>query len=184
MSRAATKTDTSYFEEKVKLRIDGLPHKVPVKVLDLFSGNGKLWTEIQKRSGREILVLRIDREKGKRGAYLIGDNLKFDLNCDKFDVIDVDAYGVPFNQLEKIFSKSSAPKTIFITSNQSLFGALPNKMLNGLGYTDAMIKKIPTLFYRDGQKKFLEYLGNRGISLVKMYSTPNGRKNYLSIRID
>ena len=30
------KTNNSHFEEKVKLRIDGLPDKNPVKVLDML----------------------------------------------------------------------------------------------------------------------------------------------------
>ena len=64
MSRVLT--DHSYFEEKVRIRLDGLPVKNPVKVLDMFSGNGLIWSEIEKRTGREILILRIDRQRGKR----------------------------------------------------------------------------------------------------------------------
>lgn len=179
MSRVLT--DHSYFEEKIKIRIDGLPDKNPVKVLDMFSGNGQLWSEIEKRTGREILILRIDRERNKRGTYLVGNNLKFDLDYDAFDVLDVDAYGVPFRQLERIFSKSSKPKVVFITFIQSQWGTLPRKMLNALGYTDAMIKKVPTLFYRAGQEKFLRYLASRGVKKCRTAYTPDKRKNYIFV---
>ncbi len=179
MSRV--QTDHSFFEEKVTLRLDNLPDVNPVKVLDLFSGNGLIWSEIQKRTGREILVLRMDREKGKRGVYLQGDNLKFNLDYGAFDVVDVDAYGVPFLQLEKIFSQSSKPKRIFITFIQSQWGTLPRKMLNALGYTDGMIKKVPTLFYRGGQEKFLRYLALKGVEKVRLSYTTDRRKSYLSI---
>lgn len=67
----------------------------------MFSDNGLIWEEIEKRTGREILILRIDRERNKRGTYLIGNNLKFDLDYEAFDVVDVDAYGVPFGQLKE-----------------------------------------------------------------------------------
>jgi hypothetical protein len=102
------KTDNSFFEEKMKLRVKNLPEGNPLRVLDLYSGNGLIWSEIEKRTGREIRVLRIDRERGRRGTYLIGNNLKFNLDPGAFDVVDVDAWGVPFRQLEKIFSSPSA----------------------------------------------------------------------------
>ncbi|MBU1206457.1 MAG: hypothetical protein KKH04_05950 [Proteobacteria bacterium] len=140
-----------------------------------------IWAEIEKRTGREILILRIDRERGKRGTYLVGNNLKFDLDYDNFDVVDVDAYGVPFGQLERIFSKSSQPKMVFITFIQSQWGTLPRKMLNALGYTNGMIKKVPTLFYRAGQQKFLRYLASRGVKKCQISYTPDKRKNYLSV---
>jgi hypothetical protein len=147
----------------------------------MFSGNGLIWSEIEKRTGREILVLRIDRQRDKRGTYLVGNNLKFDLDYDAFDVIDVDAYGVPFRQLERIFGKSSRPKRVFITFIQSQWGVLPLKMLNALGYTDGMIKKVPTLFYRAGQEKFLRYLATSGVKKCRIAYTPDRRKNYISI---
>jgi hypothetical protein len=181
MSRDPIKTDHSYFEEKVKLRLDNLPDVNPVKVLDMFSGNGLIWEEIEERTGREILVLRIDRQRGKRGTYLVGDNLKFNLDYGAFDVVDVDAYGVPFRQLERIFGQTPKPKRVFITFIQSQWGVLPRKMLNAIGYTDEMIKKVPTLFNRDGQGKFLRYLALRGVEKVKIAYTQDRRKNYLSV---
>jgi hypothetical protein len=129
----------------------------------MFPGNGLIWEEIQKRTGQEILVLRTDRERGKRGAYLVGDNLKFNLDYSGFDVVGAYAYGIPFRQLERIFSGTSKPKRVFITFIQSQWGALPRKMLNALRYTDAMIKKVLTLFYRNGQEKFLRYLALKGV---------------------
>lgn len=174
-------TDHSYFEEKVQLRLDGLPDANPLKVLDMFSGNGLIWEEIQKRTGREILILRIDRERGKRGAYLVGDNQKFNFDFSKFDCVDLDAYGVPFRQLEKILSGPSRPRRVFITFIQSQWGTLPRKMLHALGYTDGMIKKVPTLFYRNGQEKFLQYLALKGVKKCQVYYTPDKRKNYVSI---
>lgn len=176
------KTDNSYFEEKVKLRVAGLPATSPVKVLDMFSGNGTIWQEIKRRTRREILVLRIDRERGKRGAYLVGDNLKFNLDYNQFDILDVDAYGVPFRQLERIFSaRFTHPVRVFITFIQSQWGSLPRKMLTALGYTPAMIKKCPTLFYRAGQEKFLQYLALKGVRKCQIAHTPDRRKTYASI---
>lgn len=105
MNRA--QTDNSYFDAKIKLRIDHLPNKKFLSVLDLFGGDGLIWNEIIKQSGKDITVLRMDIKLDKPGVYLKGDNLKFlkvmDLN--QFDIIDVDAYGVPYAQLKEIFRK-------------------------------------------------------------------------------
>ena len=49
---------------------------------------------------------------------------------------------------------------------QSMFGQLNRKMLNILGYTDSMIKKIPSLFNKNGFDKFCQYLSKKGIDKV------------------
>ena len=47
-----------------------------------------------------------------------------------------------------------------------------------LGYTKPMIRKVRTMFFRDGQAKFLDWLAMNGIKKVKLYATPDKRKNY------
>jgi hypothetical protein len=181
MNNHQIKTDHSFFEEKVRLRIDNLPENNPLRVLDLYSGEGRLWKEIERRTGREILSLRVDQQKGKRGTYLMGDNRKFNFDFSEFDCVDLDAYGVPFTQLERIFTGERKPKVVFVTFIQSQWGTLPRKMLNALGYTDPMIKRVPTLFNRAGQEKFLRYLALKGVTKCQISYTPDRRKNYVSI---
>lgn len=182
MSKPQTKTDHSFFEEKIKLRLEGLPDGNPLKVLDMFSGDGRIWAEIQRRTGREIIILRVDRQKSRHGIYLQGDNRKFSLDYSAFDCVDLDAWGVPYAQLERIFSSPSKPKRLFITFIQSIWGSLPSGMLRALGYTDRMVKRCPTLFYRHGQQKFLDYLALKGVTKCQIFHTQDGRKNYVSVR--
>lgn len=177
-------TDNSHLEEKIKLRLDNLPPGDPLKVLDLFSGNGLLWEEIQKRTGRNILVLRTEKKPGKTGIYLIGDNRKFEFYFSTFDVVDVDAYGIPFDQMEKIFRWPTRPRAFFVTWIQSGMGQLPHKLLEALGYSREMVKKIPSLFNRNGQEKLFQYLALRGVKKVKIYFTADRRKSYLYIGND
>lgn len=173
-------TDNSYFEAKVKLRIDNLPKKKSLNVLDLFGGDGLIWNEIKERTGKQITVIRMDLKSDKPGVYLKGDNIKFLMGMDlkPFDVIDVDAYGVLYKQLQEIFRKNYKG-IIFITYIQSVFGRLPKKMLNELNYSDRMIDKIPTLFNRDGIEKLKNWLSIYGIKKCKRISFQN--KHYLVI---
>lgn len=175
-------TENSFFEIKVNLRLENLPDK-PLKVLDCFSADGKIWKEIAKH--RENLnILRIEKENNKDGIYLRGDNLKFlsSLDLNQFDVIDLDAFGIPFKQLRIIFQKVKTDKIIFVTFIQSLFGTLPKQMLNDLGYTKQMINKIPTLFNHNGFNKFCCWLFLNKIDKIKFYNLQN--KYYITFNLN
>lgn len=173
-------TENTYFKEKVKLRLDALPNR-PLKVLDCFSADGKIWDAI-KTHRSNITVLRIEKEKNKSGIYLRGDNLKFLKNIDleQFDIIDLDAFGIPFKQLEIIFQRVKTEKIIFVTFIQSMFGGLPNKMLYCLGYTMRMVKKCPTLFYNNGFNKFCNWLYLNNIRVISLYNIKN--KYYIKFK--
>lgn len=108
---------------------------------------------------------------------LVGDNRKYLLGLDlsKFDVIDLDAYGIPYDQLEIIFNKNYQGK-IFYTFIQASFGALPIKLLEKVGYSRKMIIKIPTLFNKKGHEIFKRYLTLHGIKHIIYYQ--NNRKFY------
>jgi hypothetical protein len=179
-------TDNSYLDEKIKLRLDNLPDKKKIKVLDCFRGEGLIWETIKKaRPGIEFEIIGIDQKKDRQGIYLVGDNLKYlkSMNLSGFDVIDLDAYGVPYKQCEIIFNNPTGRgKVIFATVIQSMFGGLPRAMLNVLGYKTSMIKKIPSLFFNNGIDKFLQWLALCDIKQVKIYSNTGRKKNYLCFK--
>jgi len=185
----SARTDSSFFETKVKLRLDNLP-KAPVNVLDCFAGSGRIWRTIRKRLGRaDVNVLSIDQKKNASGVYLAGDNVKFlaALDLGKFNVIDLDAWGVPFEQLEVIFAARPRPQAVvFVTFIQSVFGRLPAAMLEKIGYSRAMLAKCPTLFNRHGLEKFKGYLAQNGVEKICRYSAgggPAGKKHYMVFKL-
>ena len=153
-----------------------------INILDLYGGEGKIWSEIKIRTGWNMNVLRMDLKPDRTGVYLKGDNLKFlsKINLNDFHVIDCDAYGVPYKQVKQIFQKNFKG-IIFITYIQSMFGKLPTAMLNELGYTKTMIQKIPTLFNINGIEKFKAWLSLYGITVINIISF--NRKHYLSINM-
>lgn len=177
-------TDNSHFEEKVLLRIEMLPDVNPLRVLDMFSGQGLIWKEVRNRTGKDIRVVSVDVKSIKNRIVLTGDNRKYRFDYNAFDVIDLDAYGVPFDQLEDLFLRCRSTMVVYVTYIQSQYGRLPVKMLNAIGYSKAMVNKIPTLFNRDGQKKFLNYLATRGVKNIKIYDTQNHRKTYAGFIIN
>jgi hypothetical protein len=180
MISQATKTnnDLSLIDVKIQLRINSIIHlKNEVKVLELFGGEGLLWKEVEKRTGKKIKILSIDKNKYKR-VQLQGENLKFidSLDLNYFDVIDADAWGSPFYQVEKIF-KSNFKGIVHCTFIQTMQGSLSKGLLLSYGYSESMIKKASTIFNKNGIAKFKQYLASKGIN--KIYIVSENKKNYL-----
>ena len=159
------RTDNSAPREKIALRLDALESidAESVRVLDAYHGHGVLWKELYKKSSKAIDVLGIDIEDRGPGV-LMGDNRKFlkSLDLHKFDLVDLDAYGSPIDQLRILFDRGYSG-VVVCTFIRTCFRRLPFRFLNELGYPTKMIKKCPTLFSRNGYEKFLLWLANRGI---------------------
>jgi len=175
-------TDSSYLETKIKLRLENLPAGT-CDVLDCYAGTGQIWNIIKQRTKKKINVLGIEL-KETQGIYLHGDNRKFlsSIDLTRFNVIDLDAYGVPYHQLKIIFARNLQPgTTIFVTFIQILYGGLPHGMLSDIGYSLSMIKKCPALFYKNGFEKFKRFLAINGIGQIKHYSYQ--KKHYLCFTI-
>jgi hypothetical protein len=169
-------TDNSYFKEKVELRIRHLPNKDKIMVLDAFAGNSRIWNKIKSESKKEIKVIGIDK-KDTANNSLKGDNVKYlkTLNLEKFDIIDLDAYGIPFDQLQAIFGKINN-QTIFVTMIQSMYGGIPLALLKTVGITEVMYKKCPTLFRNKLYTIMQGYLQKNGVKSI--YLVNKGDKKY------
>lgn len=157
-----------------------LPGKESIKVLDCFTGKSIIWEEIKRESDKDINVIGIDRIS--YGSTLKGDNIKYlkGMNLDKYDIIDLDAYGIPLRQLEIIFRKRYRG-ILFVTFVQSIFGRLPVRMLEKIGYTRKMIEKCPTLFNRNGIEKFKQYLAINNIKIITIIKRNNKRYLYIPL---
>lgn len=175
-------TDNTHLQAKVRLRMAHLPDKPAFSVLDAFHGQGLIWNYIASKTKKKIQTIGIDKKSNPGEFILFGDNKKFfpSISLEKFDVIDLDAYGVPFDQLQYIFDYDLRKKVhhkIFLTFIHSIYGRLPLGLLRKLGYSEAMVKKIPVLFDRNGIEKLKAYLALMGIS--KIFIKSMGKKYYL-----
>lgn len=171
------KTDNSYLNEKIELRIDSIKHLKKVIVLEVYSGSGLIWNEVKKKTKKQIDILKIEKKENKKGVYLQGDNNKFIplFDFSNYDVIDLDSYGVPFQQLKAIFQKEYKG-IVHCTFIQSGMGRLPNELLQEIGYSKQMIKKCPIILCKNGLEKMQNYLSKKGIKEITGYF--NNRKNY------
>lgn len=171
-----TNNDPKAFEHKVQLRLNSLPEKQDIKVLECFGGEGLLWKEVIKRSDKNISVLSIDIKKYDR-FQLQGDSLKVlkTLSLNHFDIIDLDSYGIPFAHMQIVFQKRYSG-IVHCTVIQSMMGNLPNGLMDYYGYSKGMIKKCRTLLSKNGIDKFLSYIASKGVTNIQIYK--QDRKNY------
>lgn len=151
-------------------------------VLDCFGGQGLVWSRVKKATGIDIKYLGIDKINYGTGFYLPGDNLAYlgSIDLSRFNVVDLDSYGVPYEQLEIVFSRGFIGR-VFVTFIQVLQGKLPYGMLEEIGFSREMITKIPTLFAKNGWDYFLEYLAKKGVRQIIHRSY--ARKHYLTFEI-
>lgn len=175
------KTDNSFFNEKVFIRYKFLPEKDEINVLDLYAGKGKIWNKVKSMTLKKINIISIDKEN--KGNLFVGNNIKFikNLNLDYFDIIDLDAYGIPFLQLEEIFKKGYR-NILFLTVIFSYLRRMNNKLLMKLGYSKNMINKIPSLICKNGFEKFKNYLALNNIKNIK-YIDKQNKKYYIYINL-
>lgn len=167
------KTNNAFPELKKSLREIDLPDNP--KLLDCFAGDHKMW------EGKPLeRYYPVDKESYKN-LSIQADNLKIlkSLDLSKFNVIDLDAYGVPFKQLDIIFN-SEFEGTIYFTFIQTMFGKLPNRLLFEFGYTPEMIRKTQTVFNKHGFGKFKNFLAKRGVKKIK-YFNPEGTQKYYGV---
>ena len=176
-----TKTDNSCLGDKLTIRINHLPDG-DLRVLDCFGGEGTIWERIEKVTGRNIDCLPIDLKDNGR-FRLPGDNLRFlkSLDLSKFNVIDLDAYGVPYKQLKTVFQSGYAG-AVFVTFIQSYVGELPHEMLIDIGFTQSMINKCRTLLFKHGFDKFCQWLALQGVTKITHIS-PTPYKHYIFLDI-
>jgi hypothetical protein len=167
-------TNNSFLPEKIFLREFLLSKDKEVNVLDCYAGKGVIWKDIKKRYN--VNVVGIDKKE--YGSAIFGDNIKalHSLNLNDFDYIDLDAYGIPFKQLEIVFNKKYNG-VVFFTFIQSGMGTINGGLLEYLGFTKKMIKKCSTMFNKDGFSKFCSYLRIKG-GIEKIFYIKKKRKFY------
>jgi hypothetical protein len=173
------KTDNHYLADKVKLRCDHLPTE-NICVLDAFAGTGKVWAAVKQVSGRND-VQRIpceqDTEKLLEFGWA-GDNndALASMDLSQYNVIDLDAYGVPYSQLCSVF-KSEFAGIVFVTCIHSVMGRLPAGLLCEIGFSKDMVDAAPILCSHDPWSKVKSWLSLRGVKTI--WHRSKARKHYL-----
>jgi hypothetical protein len=180
-----TKTDNSYLADKVGMRVKHLP-RGPITVLDCFAGTGRIWRGVKRRlPDREIKILGMEKQNYNT-FHLPGDNVGWlaDMDLSRFNVIDLDAYGVPYDQLRILFARKYHG-TVFVTFVQLNVHSMPKGLLLDVGFTEDMYQKSPMLLCTRGFEYFQEWLAIKGLKHYahRWHQGTRSQKHYLAFNI-
>lgn len=109
----------AYAQEKLALRIEAirrLGEPRSIVVLDAYHGHGVMWGDVRRAlPDWDIQLFRSDREQRKAGTLRV-DNARLlaSLDLARFDLIDLDAYGWPIDQITLCAHK--APNTMVVST--------------------------------------------------------------------
>jgi len=185
MSLYRSATDNSHLSPKAALRREAIGELKEVRVLDAFAGRGLIWKEVKRlMPGLKITVDSIEKID-RPGFYMKGNNIRYlaALDLARYDIIDLDAYSAPIDQLEIIFSRRKASgKRVIIVFTFIMMGlrTLPSKMLARLGLSTKMIWAGWAYLGHNAFDKFKAYLALNGVDSIR-YVQPkdtHGHKCY------
>lgn len=170
------KTDNSHLREKIHLRLSCIPEG-EIRVLDAFGGKGVIWANIS-RTRNILLYTAIEKEAGKNPGALRGDNVKLlpVLDLSPYNVIDLDAYGMPIKQIEAVLNNRTIASgtVIFATCITSKRGGFPYDLATYINVTPKMINKCRTLFVKHQKDAIKSMLHKNGVEEWAYYEITGG----------
>lgn len=133
MSMSQTKTDNANLPAKLALRrhfLDKYHRDTPPRVMDCCAGSGVIWSSLRREY--EVASYWAIDVKAKRGRMQLDSSRVLQLQGWQEDVIDVDAYGSPWQHWLNILQTVDHPVTVFLTIGQVMTG-LPKIVQRALG---------------------------------------------------
>ena len=159
-------TDNANLAKKVSLRKEATKGIKELKVLDLFAGENLIWSKIKTDR-----YFGVEAEKGK-GKNLNVDNRRIipALDLSQFNVIDCDAYGIPYEQISMIFDNPTLQNgTVIIYT--CITGVLNRICVKALKDFDLQenYKRSRVLYNKYSRDMFFEMLRRNGVKKVTSY---------------
>lgn len=158
-------TDNDGIKDKVWLRqkaIEGLDH---VSVLDLFAGDNTIWKNIKTDH-----YVGVDKD-GDKGENIRADNRQVikGLDLSMFNVIDCDAYGIPYEQIQMLFENDTLQKgtVVIYTCITGVLNRICVRALDDYGIQEEY-KRSRVLYNPYSKDMFDSMLRSHGIT--KTYS--------------
>lgn len=181
MNQQQTKTDNKSIGNKIYIRKKAIADLTEVNVLDLFGWQNILWNNIPTNRYYGV------ESKKDKGQNLCADSHSIFASLDlrKFNIIDVDSYGISFDIYKYLLTSSHVQNgTIIIyTAITNEFTKIQNAAKNEFGFR-TFYDKAPSLFNARAIEFFYELLAKYGVKEVSYYEVKdNFTKHYGYFRI-
>ena len=176
MNPQPTKTDNKSIGNKIFIRKQAIKSLSEVNVLDLFGGRNVLWNNIPTNR-----YYGVESEKNK-GQNLCADShhVLASLDLSKYNVIDVDSYGISFDIYKYLLTDSRVQNgtIVLYTAITNEFTKIQNAAKDEFGFRK-FYDKAPSLFNARAIEFFYEMLAKYGVEEVNYYEIKdNFTKHY------
>ena len=130
-------TENSHLRTKLRIRKQAIEliGKDSVNVLDAYAGEGVVWNRMRREMPDvKFTTLGIEKRKYLSPSVIMGDNRKVmkGLDLTQFDLIDLDAFGCPWEQLA-ICAKTAIEVPVVATHIIVTLGPVPKPLLKMAG---------------------------------------------------
>ena len=165
---------------KVAQRLAALPPGDPVRVLDAYGGDGDIWRHVARLTDTPVEVTSID-QTARRRTQLAVDNRRYLASADlsRFDVIDLDAWGFPAEQLA-IVADQQYPGTIHYTACSMSISLTSHAIIAAAGIPLDWLKTVTYLIHRRASQvdQWLEFCSRLGFPDHVVAETADGGARY------
>jgi len=143
-----------------------------LRILDAYAGKGTIWKKIGEERKIEWYT-PIEKERGKNPMAICGDNEKIipKLDLSAYNIIDLDAYGMPINLLLEVLKNETLQKgtVIFVTCIGYARGTLPHEGARFINATPEMFAKCKLLFHKKTREMLEGLLSEYGVKEAMLY---------------
>jgi len=139
-------TENSHLRTKLRIRKQAveLIGKDSVNVLDAYAGEGVVWNRMRREMPDvKFTTLGIEKRKYLSPSVIMGDNRKVmkGLDLTQFDLIDLDAFGCPWEQLT-IAAQRAPHVPVVLTHISVTLGPVPKGLLKAAGLPSAWYESM------------------------------------------
>jgi hypothetical protein len=136
-----------------------------LRVLDAYAGSGRLWRAVKREVPGDLVVTSVDTRRFRGVINKDNRQVLAGVDLSVFDVIDLDSYGVPADQVELVAEAGWRGPLVW-TCICTLLGTMPHKVLVAEGIPVEWCREAPVVTggrdVEDLRQRWCNYLAGFG----------------------
>jgi hypothetical protein len=116
-----------------------------LRILDAYAGAGRLWRAASRHYPGQLEVLGVDMRRFRTAIKADNRRVLASIDLARFDLIDLDAYGIPAEQAD-ILGRRGYRGPVIWTVIQKMFAVMPATVTDAEGIPREWRQICPTLF--------------------------------------
>lgn len=136
-----------------------------LRVLDAYAGSGRLWRAVRREVDAQLVVTGVDTRQFRGVIHKDNRQVIAGVDLSVFDVVDLDSYGVPADQVELVAGAGWQGPLLW-TCICTMLGTMPRKVLAAEGVPAEWSRVAPVVMggrdVADLRARWCNYLASFG----------------------